>query len=171
MLVAERGIRFIKLVAVCIFIFVQCNILVKKVSKPVVLLTILFNCAADTIRYDKLIVVLYIFPSTVNHPLQNSPTTVLCKIIAVILYFIGLPSKSPAEREHNQSIPCAAVNYLYGRHVIRTQHNSVRGLKGKHIFSFELSIDISSAAQLLCLCGVQLPVLSEFFCNGKSLFS
>lgn len=34
MLVAERGIRFIKLVAVCIFIFVQCNILVKKVSKP-----------------------------------------------------------------------------------------------------------------------------------------
>lgn len=117
MLVAERGIRFIKLVAVCIFIFVQCNILVKKVSKPVVLLTILFNCAADTIRYDKLIVVLYIFPSTVNHPLQNSPTTVLCKIIAVILYFIGLPSKSPAEREHNQSIPCAAVNYLYGRHL------------------------------------------------------
>ena len=54
MLVAERGIRFIKLVAVCIFIFVQCNILVKKVSKPVVLLTILFNCAADTIRYDML---------------------------------------------------------------------------------------------------------------------
>lgn len=91
MLVAERGIRFIKLVAVCIFIFVQCNILVKKVSKPVVLLTILFNCAADTIRYDKLIV---------YSPFTFLPAALLCFFITIALIMKKTP-KAAQRPDHN----------------------------------------------------------------------
>ena len=44
----------------------------------------------------------------------------------------------------------------------------MRGLKGEHVFPLELSIYLSGAAQLLYLRAVQLSVLAQLFCNGKT---
>lgn len=104
MFMAKRRVCLIYFVAICILVLIQCNVLVEESSEPVILLSVLLCCFADTVGDNELIIVLDILSGTLNDPLQNGPAAVFRKVIAVVLYLISLIPKPAVKRYNDQPI-------------------------------------------------------------------